>query len=385
MADKIAQNQQPVISIRISDALRIRLEKLKEIMSVQRKGEPVSTSEAAKQLLESAREERLEFVNLLADPTDSLLNIRRKADGGLPLSLAEWTLIAYYCHIGAESFTTSVQGQISDESLAGILEAFLAAYALIRRTKPHGRDFGFVMFLPADKQVEAKDAADVGPDDVRRVVSRTIQMLKSKAEKKRKPFLCVRNLYALLDEEKFGNINRLNDALWPHWTTLWAVCARGHYARHGKPLREPVSTEEKEDEFDAMIEPPLPAFEEGEFQMEFRNDKSQEFAPLLRLPGPHSPIYPIPGYPRIAEFRRMLDGLDLTRPFDFWEGFYFHGYTEPLDETRVGVVFRGRENGIVFHFSVDDWQIFRALFARAWQSPAVKRRWETLAIEYGEL
>ena len=43
-------------------------------------GETVSTSEAAKQLLESARDDRLELVNLLTEPTDSLLRIRGKAD-----------------------------------------------------------------------------------------------------------------------------------------------------------------------------------------------------------------------------------------------------------------------------------------------------------------
>jgi hypothetical protein len=75
MADKTAILQQPVISIRISDEMRSRLETLKEIMAAK-SGEAVSTSEAAKQLLESAKEERLEFVDLLAQPTDSLVKIR---------------------------------------------------------------------------------------------------------------------------------------------------------------------------------------------------------------------------------------------------------------------------------------------------------------------
>ena len=72
MAEKAVPPQQPVISIRISEALRLRLETLKVLMSMK-SGEPVSTSEAAKQLLESSKEERLELVNLLTDPTDSLL------------------------------------------------------------------------------------------------------------------------------------------------------------------------------------------------------------------------------------------------------------------------------------------------------------------------
>ena len=64
-----------MISIRISDALRLRLETLRKIISLK-SGQNVSTSEAAKQLLESARDDRLELVNLLSEPTDSLLRIR---------------------------------------------------------------------------------------------------------------------------------------------------------------------------------------------------------------------------------------------------------------------------------------------------------------------
>lgn len=121
MTEKAAILQQPVISIRISDELRTRLETLKEIMAAK-SGEPVSTSEAAKQLLESSKEERLEFVNLLSEPTDSLVKIRGKADAKLPLSQAEWTLIAYYCQQGAELFANTGQTDISYESLAGILD-----------------------------------------------------------------------------------------------------------------------------------------------------------------------------------------------------------------------------------------------------------------------
>ena len=111
MADKTPILQQPVISIRISDELRQRLETLKEIMAAK-SGEPISTSEAAKQLLESSKEARLEFVNLLSEPTDSLVKIRGKVDAKLPLSQAEWTLVAYYCQQGAELFANTGQTDI---------------------------------------------------------------------------------------------------------------------------------------------------------------------------------------------------------------------------------------------------------------------------------
>jgi len=188
MAEKAVPPQQPVISIRISEALRLRLETLKVLMSMK-SGEPVSTSEAAKQLLESSKEERLELVNLLTDPTDSLLKIRRKADSKLPLSQAEWTLVAYYCLHGAETFANTAQTEISYESLAGILEAFQAVYGLLRKQNKTHLDSFFVAHLPSDRQAETKKPEEIGSDDVRRAVSHTIRMLKAPQKSGRDRYL----------------------------------------------------------------------------------------------------------------------------------------------------------------------------------------------------
>jgi len=51
--------QQQTISLRISDVLLTRLERFKQLIS-SKTGEKVSTSDAAKQLLESTREDRLD-------------------------------------------------------------------------------------------------------------------------------------------------------------------------------------------------------------------------------------------------------------------------------------------------------------------------------------
>ena len=70
MAETLQQTQ--TLSLRISEVLRKRLEDIRKLTAL-RKGESVSTSEIAKQLLESAREERFEVVELLSKPTESLL------------------------------------------------------------------------------------------------------------------------------------------------------------------------------------------------------------------------------------------------------------------------------------------------------------------------
>ena len=383
MVENAASPQQPVISIRISDALRLRLETLRKIISLK-SGQNVSTSEAAKQLLESARDDRLELVNLLSEPTDSLLRIRGKADSGLPLSQAEWTVVAHYCAMGAESFMNTAQGQISYETLAEILEAFLAAYAIARRPKKSPVDFVYLMSFPGDKQVEAK-AEDVGTDDVRRVVTRTIQMLRNPAQKRRKPILAVRNLYRLLDEEKFSNIEKLNEVLWPHWSALWRVCARGHYSLHRKPLREKAPAETNDEDFELAVQPALPSLEEGEYRLDLVREEGNEFSPRLQFPGTLTPRYPVVGYPRIAEFRRLLEELDLERDLCQWQGYYFYAHTEILENNERGVFFFARENGITFGFPMEHWQSIRKLFQRAWQAPEVRRLWDALAREYGEL
>jgi hypothetical protein len=288
MAEKAVPPQQPVISIRISEALRLRLETLKVLMSMK-SGEPVSTSEAAKQLLESSKEERLELVNLLTDPTDSLLKIRRKADSKLPLSQAEWTLVAYYCLHGAETFANTAQTEISYESLGGILEAFQAVYGLLRKQNKTHLDSFFVAHLPSDRQAEAKKPEEIGSDDVRRAVSHTIRMLKNPTEERQRPIFVARNLYFLLDELEFPNVEKLNEALWPYWPILWRVCARGHYFHHAEPLQDPNSSAGS---MDAPLNPPLPKFEEGEYRLEFVRSPSEGFSVWLSFPGRLSPLYP---------------------------------------------------------------------------------------------
>ena len=382
MAVKAATAHQPVISIRISEALRSRLETLKEVIA-HKTGKTVSTSEAAKQLLESARDDRLELANLLTEPTDSLLNIRGKAEAHLPLTQAEWALVAYYCAKGAESFASTEQGQLSYGSLADILEAFLAAYAIALRKKKVSLDFFYLMTLPEDKQVATKDPNAVGTEDLRRVVTRTIQMLRDPAQKRRRPLLAVRNLYTLLDEEKFANIERLNDVLWPHWNTLWRVCARGHYAAHRKPLRPKTAGDD--DDFEGPMQRGLPSQEEGGYRLDLVREEGNDFSPYLHFPGPLAPRYPVNGYARTAEFRRMLEGLDLTRPLAQWKGHYFYAHVGITEDQDFTVNFCACDNGISFVFPMKHWKSIQNLFRRAWQSPDVMQAWDTLALEYGEM
>jgi hypothetical protein len=210
-------------------------------------------------------------------------------------------------------------------------------------------------------------------------------MLRNPAQKRRKPLLAVRNLYTLLDEEKFSNIEKLNEVLWPHWSALWQVCARGHYSLHRKPLREKAPVETNDEDFELAVQPALPSLEEGGYRLDLVREEGNEFSPRLEFPGTLAPHYPVCGYPRIAEFRRLLEELDLERVLFQWHGYYFYAHTAILENEERGVFFFARENGITFRFPMEHWQSIRNLFRRAWQAPEVIHTWEAQALEYGEL
>ena len=81
----------------------------------------------------------------------------------------------------------------------------------------------------------------------------------------------------------------------------------------------------------------------------------------------------------------ILEELDLRDTLIFWEGRYFLASTWFDEEEKVGVQFRSRDHGIALTFHHDDWQAIKTLFRRGWQAPEVRRLWDALAREYGEL
>src|ERR1022692_2394652 len=100
--------QQQTLSIRISETLREFLERSKQVLSSGR-GEPVSTSDVAKILLESAKDDqldsRLEVADLQQSPTESLWAMRKKWEAKQALSRAEWIFSGQYIQIASEAIT----------------------------------------------------------------------------------------------------------------------------------------------------------------------------------------------------------------------------------------------------------------------------------------
>ncbi len=120
--------QQQTLSVRITDTLRRRLERARQLAS-SKTGEPVSTSEIAKQFLESARDDRLEVVDLLASQRRASCRSGGRAKPESDLSRAEWTVLAHFVRQGVEAASAHTPSPVSPEAFVAILDAFLAVHA----------------------------------------------------------------------------------------------------------------------------------------------------------------------------------------------------------------------------------------------------------------
>jgi hypothetical protein len=68
---------------------------------------------------------------------------------------------------------------------------------------------------------------------------------------------------------------------------------------------------------------------------------------------------------RTAEFRTMLEGLDLTCPLAQWKGHYFYAQVGIMENQEFDVNFCACDNGISFVFPMEHWKSIQNLFRRA--------------------
>jgi hypothetical protein len=376
MADK---TQQQTLSIRITDSMRRRLERAR-LLAESKTGEPVSTSEIAKQFLESARGDRMELVDLLAEPTESLLQIRRKGEAGHVLSRAEWTVLAYFIQVGVESATRQVPTLISTDAVVAVFDAFLAVYAL-RTSDEEGLDDYYLGNLPREHRPTATGRSSRPQADIRDVVSRAVRAVRDRARDQTagtRPGFAARNLYVLLDGDRLPGAEDLSRALRPLWPRLWRLAARGHYIRTGRPIRE------SDVEHEGLYQTPIPSIREGDYTLNFARGAGTEFSLLLEFPPARGLQYPVVGFPRLAEFRSLVEAIGPSGE-DLWSGMQFSGGVMTDALGKPAVWFRAKDNGITVLSSADEWAQVQRLVSRAWDVPDIRRAWDLLTLEYGEL
>ena len=159
--------QQQTLSIRISDTLREFLERSKQVLSSGR-GESVSTSDVAKILLESAKDDqldsRLEVADLQQSPTESLWAMRKKWEAKQALSRAEWIFSGQYIQIASEAITEN-PAMPGPQSFIVLLQALLAVRSL-RTHQDDGLDLYYLENLGMPEGA-ASNEGQLSPDVVR--------------------------------------------------------------------------------------------------------------------------------------------------------------------------------------------------------------------------
>jgi hypothetical protein len=124
--------QQQTLSIRVSESLREFLALSRQVIANGR-GDAVSISDVARILLESAKEDRLDFrlevAELQQSPTSALGQVRRKWEQQQLLSRAEWVFLAQYVQVACEELSGTTRLP-SPDSFIALLEALLAVRSL---------------------------------------------------------------------------------------------------------------------------------------------------------------------------------------------------------------------------------------------------------------
>jgi hypothetical protein len=365
--------QQQTLSIRISDTLREFLERSKHVLSSGR-GEPVSTSDVAKILLESAKDDRLDYRLEVADlqqsATESLWAIRKKWESKQALSRAEWIFLGQYIQIACEALTEN-PATPGPQSFIVLLEALLA----IRRLRAHRGD-GLDRYYLENLGMPEGAGFNEGPldaDVVPQVVERLIERL-HEASNTPKPVFAGRNFFVALRDEHLPDTVALSRALEPYMAVLFRLAARGHWIREHRPVRFRQGKEYVSDYF-----PPVQA---GGFRLTFSVGSEGELNMLLTMDA-KDVAYPLGPYPQIQEFATMLRHLEAG---GVWNGIHFFGTAEPAVADRPArFQFRRHSDGVAFGFSLDEWQSLIGLFTTALASPKLQAILAELALVYGEL
>jgi len=364
--------QQQTLSIRISEALREYLERAKTVMSSSR-GDGVSTSDVAKMLLESAKDDRLdhrlEVADLQKSAAESLWNVRRKWEQKQGLSHAEWLFLAQYVQVGCEELAEDPEHP-KLESFAQVLEAFLAVRSL-RVDRGVELDRYYLGNLVTDGSTLNERQLD--PEVVPKVTGNLIHELRQSQAPK--PVSCARNFYVALRDETLPGVSAINDALSPYLPTLFRLGARGHWLRERRPVRPPRIAHD-------FVSPTFPMVVHGDFRLSIVVASDGEIEMLLDMDR-KDVSYPLTRYPRVREFATMVARLEPGRR---WKGREFFGYTNDVIPERASrFYFRNRRNGIAISFTREEWQSLKELFEKALAMPELQPVLEELALVYGEI
>jgi len=362
--------QQQTLSIRVSDALREFLERSKHVISSGR-GESVSTSDVAKILLESAKDDRLDVRLEVADmgrkPTESLVEIRKKWEAGRPTSRAEWIFLAQYIEAACDKLTVDPMAP-GPEPFITLLHALLAVRTL-RTHKGAGLDLYYLsnLLFPCPWN-ERNIHLDVVPE----VFNKLIEEIRTTGNwTKISPV--GKNFYVAIRDEQIQGDAGLNAVLDPFMPTLFRLAARGHWIKEHGPIRDHRGS--------PMILPTVPPFEGGDLYINPQptsSDVSVSIAFKSR-----DVTYILHTYPQIREFEAMLKALT---PEKSWRGIHFQASGhEGIGGKPPRYQFQKHNEGVVLGFNPEQWDELKRAFATVLAQPTLRGIFNELSWIYGEL
>jgi hypothetical protein len=368
--------QQQTLSIRISDTLREFLERSKQVISSGR-GESVSLSDVAKVLLESAKEDRLDFrlevADLTKSPTEALCAVRQKLEMKHALSRAEWTLIAQYVEIACEKLS-------EDPSMPGprafvtILQSLLAVREL-RTERSAGLDRYYLGNLGVQDRAMLNDR-QLDPEIVPKVVAKLIEDLQA-TKNPTKPIFAGRNFYVAIRDEVFPDIMALNRSLDPFLPTLFRLAARGHWLQEKRPVR---MRREGQTVSWAIPPPGSMPYPKIELNASITSDGDLFLSMLMK---DRDIRYPLGPYPQIREFAAMVDALE---PGYVWNGINFYGSADPkFAEKPASYVFWRHSDGVQFMFDEAEFYRLKDVMFYGLADPRLQSTLGELSLVYGEL
>jgi hypothetical protein len=368
------KSQQQTLPIRVSDSLRESLELTREFITDGR-GEVVSISDVAKLLLESVRQDRLDFrleaAELQQSPTSSLLHIRRKWEQQQALSRAEWVFLAQYVQVAFEERSGNTRSP-SRGSFIAVLEALLAVRSL--RT---GRGGGLDRFYLGNLDLPVATVfseRQFDPELLPHAIDDLIQGLRQGETSPKGVVFAGRNLYVAVRDETVNDVIALNRSLTTYLEILFRLAARGHWIRERRPLRMPRELPAAPQVFESSST--------GPFQVTATAGDAGDLTVLLAMRD-RGVRYPLGSYPETREFEAMLRQLGRGQ---VWNGGHFSATAESTGtEGQPLFVFCRRTDGVVFSFSETEWRCLDELFKQTLARPELQALLDRLSLEYGDM
>jgi hypothetical protein len=362
--------QQQTLSIRVSDALREFLERSKHVISGVR-GESVSTSDVAKILLESAKDDRLddrlETAELGRKPTESMVNIRRKWESGHPRSRAEWIFMAQYIQVATEELSEDPMAP-GAERMIDLLRALVAVRSLRAEFDPDlDRYYIGNLFDQGKWNEQTLDA-----DALSELVNKLIEEIRASGNGKRAVF-AGRNFYVAVRDEELRETVALNAVLDPLMPTLFRMAARGHWMREQRPVRRLRDG--------SVLLGSVDRTRMGNLWISVQ--PGQTDVSLLIGFDARDVIYTVSTYAQIREFNAMLKAVKFGQR---WKGEHFFSFAhEASAEGPAYYQFRRETDGVTLSFSEVQWAELQTIYVRVMEKPEMKAIFEELSWIYGDL